>query len=66
MLPMGTLVRIGMLGNGHSVVVRINDRMPRRTRRLIDVSETAARELGLMGYGVATVTVTPIVVASAP
>ena len=66
MLPMGTLVRIGMLDSGRSVVVRVNDRMPRRTHRLIDVTEIAARELGLIGSGIATVTVTPIVVASAP
>ncbi len=64
-LPMGTEVRVGLLGGSRSVVVLVNDRMP-RNHRLIDLSEIAARELGLMGCGVAQVTVTPIVVASAP
>jgi len=64
-LPMGTLVRVDLLDDDRSVVVRVNDRMP-RNHRLIDLSEIAARELGLMGCGVATVTVTPIMVASEP
>jgi rare lipoprotein A len=64
-LPMGTLVRVGRLDDDRSVVVRVNDRMP-HNHRVIDLSEMAARELGLMGCGVATVTVTPIEVASAP
>jgi len=64
-LPMGTLVRIGLPDGSRSVVVKVNDRMP-RNHRLIDVSEIAARELGLMGCGVATVTVTPLELASAP
>jgi rare lipoprotein A len=65
MLPMGTLVRVGRLDDDRSVVVRVNDRMP-HNHRVIDLSEMAARELGLMGCGVTTVTVTPIEVASAP
>lgn len=65
-LPMGTVVRVGLLDDdSRSVVVRVNDRMP-RNRRLIDLSEIAAKDLGLMGCGVATVTVTPIEVASEP
>jgi rare lipoprotein A len=65
-LPMGTVVRVGLLDDdSRSVVVRVNDRMP-HNRRLIDLSEIAAKDLGLMGCGVATVTVTPIEVASEP
>jgi rare lipoprotein A len=64
-LPIGTRVRVGRVDGSRSVVVLVNDRMP-RNHRLIDLSEIAARELGLMGCGVATVTVTPIVMASAP
>jgi rare lipoprotein A len=62
-LPMGTMVRVSRVDGSRSVVVRVNDRMP-RNRRLIDLSEIAARELGMMGSGVATVTVTPIELAS--
>lgn len=64
-LPLGTMVRVGLVDDSRSVVVRVNDRMP-RNHRLIDLSECAARELGMMGSGIATVTVTPIEVASAP
>jgi rare lipoprotein A len=64
-LPMGTVVRVARTDGSGSVVVRVNDRMP-YNHRLIDLSEMAAKELGMMGCGVATVTVTPIEVASAP
>jgi rare lipoprotein A (peptidoglycan hydrolase) len=62
-LPMGTMVRVERVDEDRSVVVRVNDRMP-YNHRVIDLSEIAARELGLMGCGVATVTVTPVEVAS--
>ena len=64
-LPMGTKVRVERIDEDRSVVVVVNDRMP-PNHRVIDLSEIAAKDLGLMGCGVATVTVTPIVVASAP
>jgi rare lipoprotein A len=64
-LPMGTMVRVERVDEDRSVVVRVNDRMP-YNHRVIDLSEIAARELGLMGCGVATVTVTPVEVASEP
>ncbi len=57
-LPMGTMVRVTHDKSGRSVVVRINDRGPfgRDRSRCIDVSEAAARVLGIMDAGVATVT----------
>jgi peptidoglycan lytic transglycosylase len=42
-LPFGTLVRITHLHSGRSVVVRINDRGPFVTGRIIDVMPAAAR-----------------------
>jgi rare lipoprotein A len=51
----GTVLRVTMLGNGRSVVVRINDRFPSHKGRLIDVSRGAARRLGLIGPGTARV-----------
>ncbi len=58
-LPMGTLVRV-TLGNGErSVVVRINDR-PGTRRRIIDLSRAAAAALGMLGSGVAVVTLSPL------
>jgi rare lipoprotein A len=56
-LPFGTRVRVTNLGNGRRVVVRINDRGPHKRKRIIDLSYGAARELGLVGVGVAQVRV---------
>ncbi len=51
-LPLGTLVRVTNLHNGHAVVVRINDRGPVVDGRIIDVSYNAARALGFSERGV--------------
>ena len=55
-LPMGTRVRVTNERNGRSVIVRINDRGPYgNKRRIIDVSEEAARRLGMIEAGVVPV-----------
>jgi rare lipoprotein A len=46
----GTQVRVTFLRNGRSVVVRVNDRLPRKDRA-IDLSRGAARAIGLIGPG---------------
>jgi rare lipoprotein A len=51
-LPLGTRVRVTNLDNGRVVEVRINDRGPTRTDRIIDLSYGAARALGAVGDGV--------------
>jgi rare lipoprotein A len=56
-LPFGTQVRVTNLHNGRTVVVRINDRGPFIRGRIIDLSAAAAQMLGMMGSGVAPVTV---------
>ena len=48
-LPFGTLVRVENKKNGRSAVVRITDRGPSIEGRIIDVSQVAARELGISG-----------------
>ena len=58
-LPIGTRVRVTLVGNGRNVVVTINDR-PGTRRRIIDLSRAAARELGILERGVAMVTLTPL------
>jgi rare lipoprotein A (peptidoglycan hydrolase) len=47
-LPFGTLVRVTNESNGKSVVVRINDRGPFAGERIIDVSQRAAKVIGLL------------------
>ncbi len=50
-LPMGSVVRVRSVRNGQQVTVRINDRGPFARGRIIDLSEAAARELGMTGTG---------------
>jgi rare lipoprotein A len=60
----GTLVRVTFPRTGRSVVVRINDRFPRRDR-VIDLSRGAARTLGLIGPGTGRVRLEVIATESA-
>ena len=53
-LPFGTKVRVTNKRNGHSVVVRINDRGPFVRGRVIDVTPAAARALGFSGLAPVT------------
>jgi rare lipoprotein A len=50
-LPLGTLVKVTNLRNGHAVVVRINDRGPVVDGRIIDLSYNAARAIGFKDRG---------------
>lgn len=50
-LPFGTKVRVTNLGNGRSVVVRVNDRGPFIKNRIIDLSRRAAGKLGFIKNG---------------
>ena len=54
-LPFGTKVRVTNLWNGRSQVVRINDRGPFHSNRVIDLAHGAANLLGLTSSGVARV-----------
>ena len=54
-LPFNSYVRVTNLANGRAVVVRINDRGPYVSGRIIDLSAKAARELGIQEDGVARV-----------
>jgi rare lipoprotein A len=57
-LPFGARVRVTNTRNRRSVEVRINDRGPYAGRgRIIDVSEAAARQLGMIDAGVVPVIV---------
>jgi len=56
-LPFGTKVRVVNQRNNRSVVVKINDRGPYVNNRIIDLSQIAARDIGLLSAGVANVKV---------
>ncbi len=54
-LQMPSIVRVTNLSNGLSTVVRINDRGPYSSNRVIDLSRTAAQELDIIRNGTARV-----------
>ena len=54
-LPSGTKVKITNEKNGKSVVVTINDRGPTQPDRVFDISQAAAKKLGIGPNGMAPV-----------
>jgi rare lipoprotein A len=60
-LPIPSYARVTNKANGKSVVVRINDRGPFHSKRIIDLSYTAAWKLGYTAKGSAQVEVEAIV-----
>lgn len=54
-LPLPSYVRVTNLDNGRQVIVRINDRGPFHSDRLIDLSYAAAMRLDMIGKGTAPV-----------
>ena len=56
-LPLGTYVQVNNLENNRSIVVRINDRGPFVRGRIIDLSYTGAKDIGIVGPGTARVEV---------
>lgn len=54
-LPMGSLIRVTDLDNGRSAMMRITDRGPFVPGRILDLSEGAAKVLGMLRAGVARV-----------
>lgn len=56
-LPLPTYVRVTNLANQRSVVVRVNDRGPFHSNRIIDLSYVAAYKLGMLANGTARVRV---------
>ena len=54
-LPMSSYARVTNLANGKSIVVRINDRGPFHSNRVMDLSKGAATKLGFLRQGSANV-----------
>lgn len=50
-LPLPSFLKVTNLDNGKAVVVRVNDRGPFHGDRIIDLSEGAAREIGIIAKG---------------
>ena len=58
--PFGTLLKVRNVKNGKEVIVKVNDRDPFITGRIIDLSYAAAKELGMLSAGVVNVEVTKV------
>ncbi|MEN8803544.1 MAG: septal ring lytic transglycosylase RlpA family protein [Thiogranum sp.] len=59
-LPLPSYARVTNLGNGKSVIVKINDRGPFHDNRIIDLSYAAASRLDILGKGTGLVEVQTI------
>ena len=60
-LPLASHAKVTNLGNGHSVIVKINDRGPYTRGRILDLSPRAADALDMKRIGVAAVVIEPVV-----
>lgn len=65
-LPLPSYVRVTNISNGKSVVLRVNDRGPFLSDRLIDLSYTAAYKLDVLDTGSALVEVESILPGAFP
>ena len=54
-LPFGTLLKVRNMKNGYEVMVKVNDRLPRNSKRIIDLSRIAAAQLDMIHEGLTTV-----------
>ncbi|MDQ6842827.1 MAG: septal ring lytic transglycosylase RlpA family protein [Bacteroidota bacterium] len=50
-LPLHTWIKVTNLRNDKSVIVKINDRLHSKNKRLVDLSRIAAKELGFISKG---------------
>ncbi|WP_375585222.1 septal ring lytic transglycosylase RlpA family protein [Cyclobacterium xiamenense] len=54
-LPFGTLVKVTNTKNGYQAIVRINDRLPKSSTRIIDLSKGVATHLDMINDGIVPV-----------
>jgi len=59
-LPHGTRVKVVNLANDKEVIVTINDRCRPRSEPFIDLSRSAAKQLGFLGKGKTRVRIIPL------
>jgi uncharacterized protein YabE (DUF348 family) len=60
-LPLGSFVKVTNLGNGQSIIVKINDRGPFVPGRIIDLDKIAFQKIASIGAGVINVKMEEIV-----
>ncbi len=65
-LPLPTYLRVKNLENGREIIVKVNDRGPFASGRIIDLSYTAAKKLGMLHKGTARVEINAIPTPTRP
>ncbi len=56
-LPLNTMVRVTNIKNGKSVDVLVNDRLAKNNKRVVDLSQAAAKKIDMMQAGLTKVNV---------
>lgn len=56
-LPLGTWIKVTNLRNGRSVVVKTNDRLHPKMKRIVDLTRAAAQKIGYISSGLTRVKV---------
>lgn len=56
-LPLGTWVKVTNLRNGKSVIVKTNDRLHPKMKRIVDLTRAAAQKIGYVASGLTRVKV---------
>ncbi len=59
-LPLPTYVEVTNLNNHRTIIVKVNDRGPFESNRIIDLSYVAAKKLGMLPHGTASVKIKAI------
>ncbi len=65
-LPFGTKIGVRNTRTGREVMVKVNDRGPYSKNRIIDLSYAAAKEVGVVGPGTASVEIYLVPATGAP
>jgi rare lipoprotein A len=56
-LPLGTWIKVTNLKNNRSAIVKVNDRIHPKMKRIVDLSKAAAQKLGYVSNGLTRVKV---------
>ncbi len=56
-LPLGTWIKVTNMRNGRSAIVKVNDRIHPKMKRIVDLSKAGAQKLGYVANGLTRVKV---------
>ncbi|MGN7720942.1 septal ring lytic transglycosylase RlpA family protein [Chitinophaga sp. 22620] len=56
-LPLGTMIKVTNIRNNRWVIVKVTDRLHHANRRIVDLTQAAAKQLGFIHWGLTKVKV---------